>query len=58
MTEFESADAPPELGPIFRAGRDGECSEGDHIQEGENIRADGLGGWVHADGKCDGTDFL
>jgi hypothetical protein len=59
---FEPAQGPariePELPPAFRAGYDSECSEGDHISTGEMIRADGAGGYVHADGQCDGTAFL
>lgn len=33
-------------GPWFIAGYDGECDRGDHeIDEGDEIRADGEGGW-------------
>lgn len=53
---FEPSEDP--LPPVFTATYDCECSEGDYIEAGEQIRADGQGGWVHADGKCDGTDFL
>jgi hypothetical protein len=43
-----------ELGPVFTAVYDGEdacCGEG--IEEGQQARADGEGGWIHANGRCD-----
>lgn len=36
-------------GPWFLASYPGECSWGDEIEEGEEIRADGDGGWEHRD---------
>ena len=34
-------------GPWFTAGYSGECDGcGDRIEEGDRIRADGMGGWV------------
>jgi hypothetical protein len=36
-------------GPPFIASYDGECSAGDEIHEGDTIRADGEGGWIHID---------
>lgn len=48
---FDSAPAKPEreLGPVFAATFGSECSEdGDWINEGDNIRADGYGGFAHA----------
>lgn len=44
----------PLMGPIFTAGYDSDdscCGEG--IVEGERIRADGEGGWVHEDCSAD-----
>jgi hypothetical protein len=50
---FEPASgAPPikygEPGPAFSAEHRSDCSEGDEIQPGDIIRADGHGGWAHA----------
>jgi hypothetical protein len=52
MTDDDYFDPPtPEEanqpGPVFPAGFDSECSEGDWINEGEDIRADGHGGFAH-----------
>jgi hypothetical protein len=48
-------DAPDErLGKIITAVYDGEdacCGMG--IEDGDRIRADGQGGWIHANGECD-----
>lgn len=47
---FATRSEVPKLGPAFRATFDSEadcCLMG--IEEGEMIRADGQGGWVHAD---------
>lgn len=33
--------------PTINAKYDGYCSAGDDISEGEPIRADGEGGWIH-----------
>jgi hypothetical protein len=48
-------DAPSSrLGPVFRATFESEdacCGEG--IVPGEDIRADGSGGWIHADTTCE-----
>jgi len=39
----------PDLGPVFRAGYDSECSEcWDRIDEGDDIRAAG-GDFIHAE---------
>lgn len=57
---FDAAEvgAPqPELGKPFAATYAGTCAEGDWIAEGDMIRADGAGSWVHADGLCDGEDL-
>lgn len=35
------------VGPWFNAAYPGECSWGDSIEEGDEIRADGEGGWEH-----------
>jgi hypothetical protein len=48
-----AADSGPRYGPVIRAGYDGECSEpfcveGGYIVEGDDIRADGEGGWIHS----------
>lgn len=53
---FEPADDGPVMGPIFKATYDSRCAEGDWITEGEDIRADGHGGYVHADSECDGSN--
>ena len=42
------------FGPVFAATYEGEdscCGEG--IVPGEDIRADGDGGWIHADDQCE-----
>lgn len=51
-------DAPdltgPELGPIFTATYESDSSCcGDLIVPGEDIRADGCGGWIHASDECE-----
>lgn len=43
--------APAEQYPVITAQFDSPCSAGDDICEGELIRADGEGGWVHI--KCE-----
>jgi hypothetical protein len=50
---FDSAREPVRLGRIFMAQHESEdscCGEG--IVPGEDIRADGQGGWIHADDSC------
>jgi hypothetical protein len=37
---------PRQLGPWFTAQYDGTCSEGCPIEAGDQIRADGEGGWL------------
>lgn len=51
---FDNAEDSPQLGPVFMATYDCEdacCGEG--IVVGEDIRADGSGGWIHADDGCE-----
>lgn len=51
---FDNASDGPKLGPIFVAEHESEdacCGEG--IVPGEDIRADGHGGWIHADTTCE-----
>lgn len=51
---FDDAQDAPRLGPVFTATYDCDdacCGEG--IYEGEQIRADGSGGWTHADDTCE-----
>ena len=48
------SDDVPQPGPVFRAGYDSECASatcylGGDIEEGDDIRADGEGGFVHAE---------
>lgn len=44
------AEAESEKGPWFIAGFDGECDScGSFVTEGDELRADGEGGW---EGKC------
>lgn len=58
---FEPAGPPPRktgrdaFGPIFVAQYDNTlCSGcGDYVEPGEDLRADGTGGWVHADDECE-----
>lgn len=52
MTDDLFEDSAEPLSPAFTATYDCECSEGDWIEEGDRIRADGEGGWMHADGEC------
>ena len=35
------------LAPVIEASFAGPCSDGDWIEEGDSIRADGDGGWIH-----------
>jgi hypothetical protein len=51
---FDSAREPVRLGRVFMAQHESEdscCGEG--IVPGEDIRADGQGGWIHADDSCE-----
>ncbi|MGP4092981.1 hypothetical protein [Nonomuraea sp. KM90] len=41
------------MGPWFHAGYPGECACGASFDEGDQIRADGEGGWV---AECCGGD--
>lgn len=51
---FDDAEDAPRFGPIFMATYDGECAACDGlIVAGEDIRADGRGGWIHADDQCE-----
>jgi hypothetical protein len=50
---FEPAQGPRriergEVGPVFDAQYGSDCSEGDEIEPGDSIRADGHGGFAHA----------
>lgn len=53
-------DTSPQLGPVIQAGFDSECSSFGcpvgAIWEGDDIRADGEGGWIHA--ECAEEDGL
>lgn len=57
MTDFwEGAEqAPaPRFGPVFVASFETECEScEDSIQPGEDARANGRGGWIHADTMCE-----
>lgn len=51
---FDDAPEGSRLGPVFAATFESEdacCGEG--IEPGEDIRADGQGGWIHADDQCE-----
>jgi len=51
---FDDAPEGPRLGPVFAAAFESEdacCGEG--IEPGEDIRADGCSGWIHADDQCE-----
>ena len=51
---FDDPGDAPRFGPIFMATYDGECAACDGlIAAGEDIRADGRGGWIHADDQCE-----
>jgi hypothetical protein len=55
---YDEATEPEEsgLGPIFTATYESDSSCcGEPIQPGEDIRADGSGGWIHADDVCERT---
>lgn len=54
MAEWDVSDSPV-LGPWFRAGYDADCDGtcGGSITEGEEIRADGQGGWLCSDCGAD-----
>lgn len=50
---FTPADERPpitygQVGPVFDAQYGSDCSEGDDIEPGDSIRADGRGGFAHA----------
>ena len=51
---FADATERPAFGPVFVAEHESDdacCGEG--IVPGEDIRADGHGGWIHADTTCE-----
>lgn len=51
---FDNAAPASKFGPVFMAEFESEdscCGEG--IVPGEDIRADGHGGWIHADTTCE-----
>lgn len=51
---FDNAEPASRFGPTFMAEFESEdscCGEG--IVPGEDIRADGHGGWIHADTTCE-----
>lgn len=51
--ELEPIEQTGKMGPVFPALYDGECSGcGGEIMEGQQIRADGQGGWVEV-GPCE-----
>jgi hypothetical protein len=50
----EPGEPAPSLGPIFTATYETECGScEDPIVPGEDARADGRGGWIHADTMCE-----
>lgn len=51
---FDDAAAGPKFGPVFAATyqSDDECC-GDGIEEGQSVRADSQGGWIHASAECE-----
>lgn len=56
MSDFwdEPEDSAPRLGPIFVASFESECGScWVPIDPGERARADGRGGWIHADPECE-----
>lgn len=47
-------DSGPKFGPVFTATYESECPSCDErILPGEDIRADGQGGYIHADTQCE-----
>jgi len=52
---FDEPDDGPRFGPVFTAtyDSDDECC-GDGIESGQQIRADGAGGYIHASAECEG----
>lgn len=51
---FDDPEDAPRFGPVFMAGYECECESCDEgIVAGEDIRADGRGGWIHADTHCE-----
>lgn len=55
MTDLFDEPAPQSrLGPVFLASFDSECPAcGWEIEAGDKIRADGRGGFIHADEECE-----
>lgn len=55
MTDDDIWDEPgPVLGPVFVASHETDCKSCvDLILPGEDARADGRGGWIHADDQCE-----
>jgi hypothetical protein len=51
---FDDVTDGPAFGPTFTATyqSDDECC-GDGIEEGQSVRADGQGGWIHASAECE-----
>jgi hypothetical protein len=44
----------PRFGPVFEAEHHGYCAAcGEEIRVADAIRADGQGGWIHADADCE-----
>lgn len=51
---FDEAPRVTRLGPIFTATYETECTScDDSIVPGDPARADGRGGWIHADDQCE-----
>lgn len=51
---FDEPEDVPRFGPIFTATYESDCESCDEgIVAGEDIRADGRGGWIHADDQCE-----
>ena len=51
---FDDPEDVPKFGPVFTATYDSEdacCGKG--IESGQTVRADGQGGWIHADDECE-----
>lgn len=51
---FEPAEPATAFGPVFTATYESHCASCyELIVPGEDARADGAGGWIHADDQCE-----
>lgn len=52
-SDYSAGPIKMDLGPVFIARFQSECSAGDRIEEGDEIRTDGQGAYCHAREDCE-----